>query len=175
MNPNKDYKDFLIHQEHKSSSELDRKVMALVKDELNPPHFLVLVKLLIIQAFIGLMTMLYCPQFNFSLTNNYDLFHYFHHTYGEKVCMMICGSIFMGSGAIFSSYILKEAEILKIRKSRFLYYLALTGIFLTTFIVLGADLYLTLTTYWTIGALCSGLFLFDINTLIRNKVIKLTS
>ena len=74
---NNDYQDFL-QSDHQSPKELDAKIKNSIHEKMNPSHKLVFMKLISIQGFIGFVTMLFCPQFNFSLTNNYDLFHYFH-------------------------------------------------------------------------------------------------
>ena len=142
-----------------------------MKADLHPSHSIVFFKLLIIQSFIGFLTLIFCPQFNQSLTNNFELFHYFHHHFGEKICMMICGSIFMGSGALLAAYLLKRSEVLKIKKSVFLYYATLSIIALSSFFLLGADIYLRLSTYWLVGSTIGGFVLFELNRLIRNKFL----
>lgn len=165
----KDFKSF-ENDELTPSIELDRKILSYVQSDLNPGHLFVFIKLLMIQGFIGTLTLLFCPQFNLSLTNNYQLFHYFHHRFGEYVCMMICGSIFIGSGAIFASYLLKNNEIKIIKNSLFLYFIALGLAFLSLFMLLGASFYLKLTTFWFFGAFLSGVLFFGTSVIIRQKI-----
>ena len=169
-NKNKDYLDFMNSEGVNSPDKLNNKILDYVKNDLNPSHKIVFGKLLSIQAFIGFFTLTFCPQFKLSLTNNYALFHYFHHNFGESICMAICGSIFVGSGALLAAYILKASEIRKIKYSRFLYYLSITSIALTTFLILGADIYLNLVIFWFIGAYFGGLLLFEMNRIIRKAV-----
>lgn len=168
---NKDFQDFLNSDKFSPSKELDDKILSFVKKDLEPSHFIVFSKLLSIQTFIGVITLLFCPQFNLSLTNKYDLFHYFHHTFGESICMMICGSIFIGSGAIFASYLLKSSEVRKIHKSNFLYYLSISIIATSVFMILGTNTYIKLISFWFIGATISGILMFEINRIIRQKLI----
>ena len=59
--------------------DLSERILSFVQSDLNPSHKIVFTKLLAIQGFIGFLTLLFCPQFNLSLTNNFELFHYFHH------------------------------------------------------------------------------------------------
>jgi len=165
---NKDYNDFL-NSRHKPSERLNKAILQMVQSELNPSHKVVFGKLTLIQGFIGLITMLFCPQFNFSLTNNYDLFHYFHMTFGHQVCMIICGSIFLGSGAVFASYLLNEGEINKIRNSRFFYYMALSIMAVSTFMIFGAEVYLNLLVFWLVGAIGGGIISFEVNRIIRKE------
>ena len=167
---NRDFLDFMNSEEINPPDELSNKILDYVKNDLNPSHKIVFGKLLGIQAFIGFFTLIFCPQFNLSLTNNYELFHYFHHNFGESICMAVCGSIFIGSGALLAAYILKASEIRKIKHSRFLYYFSITSIILTTFLLLGADVYLKFAMFWFIGAYTGGLVLFEINRVIRKAV-----
>lgn len=172
---NKDFNDFLQEntrkgvQDNKVSPELDKSILNFVNKDLNPDHKVVLFKLTLIQGFIGLLTMLFCPQFNFSLTNNYDLFHYFHMNFGHAICMITCGCIFLGSGAIFASYILSQGEINKIKNSKFLYYTGVSIITVSCFMLLGADIYLNLLIYWLFGAIGGAVTLFELNLILRKS------
>jgi hypothetical protein len=170
---NKDFLDFCDSSNSKTPERLNTNILKYVKNDLDPSHTLVFSKLLAIQAFVGILTLLFCPQFNFSFTNNAEIFHYFHHKFGEQFCMAICGVIFIGSGSIFASYILKASEVNKIKKSEFLYYFSITTIALSSFIILGAEVYLNLTFFWFIGAMLGGISLFEINRIIRRYCLSL--
>lgn len=168
-----DFKDFQLG--HKSPpKDLDVKVLDLVRSELNPSIKLITTKLFVIHGFIGLVTMLFCPQFNLSLTNNYEAFHYFHHTFGEIACNIICGSIFLGAGALFASSILSFPEIKKVKESSLLYYSGLSIIFVTTFYTLGVETYLSVVFFWMIGAIVSSYLVVNLGVLARVKLRKLT-
>jgi hypothetical protein len=169
---NNDYNDF-IETKKTVPDHLSNSVINLVNSDLNPSHKVVFAKLTLIQSFIGLITMIFCPQFDFSLTNNYDLFHYFHLSFGHQICMIICGSIFLGSGAVFASYVLKEGEVNKIKESRFLYYMALSIIAVSTFMLFGAEIYLSLVVFWIMGAIGGGIIAFELNRIIRKQIINL--
>lgn len=166
---NKDYNDFLQAREVTPSS-LDKNVLNYVKSDLNPEHKAVFFKLTLIHGFIGLITMLFCPQFNFSLTNNFDLFHYFHMNFGHQVCMMICGCIFLGTGSIFATYILSQGEINKIKSSRILYFTALSILAVSLFMLFGAKIYLNLVFFWLLGSVFGATALFEINRVIKNAL-----
>lgn len=170
---NKDYNSFTKNNSDSPSPELSTFLKSKIAKELQPDTKIVLLKLLAIQGIIGTLTMLFCPQFNLSLTNNHELFHYFHRNYGDIVCMLICGSIFMGTSAFFSSYILNFAEIKRIKESRILFNIATTGILVSILLILGADIYIKLFFFWLIGALISSISLFEINTYIKQKVFLL--
>lgn len=166
-----DYQDFINSEEINPPKELDEKILSFVKKELDPSHQAIFLKLIGIQAFIGLLSMLFCPQFNLSLTNSYDLFHYFHYNFGESICMLICGSIFVGSGAIFAAYTLNLAEVKKIHKSSFLYFTSISILSISVFMILGTKLYLNLVFFWFIGATLSSVILFNFNKVVRSKIL----
>ena len=109
---NKDYEDFINSEGSMPPQELDTKIISFVRYDLSPDMKIVFSKLLGIQAFVGVLTLLFCPQFELSLTNNHDLYHYFHYTFGTYGCFAICGALFIGSGAIFASYLLLDREYL---------------------------------------------------------------
>lgn len=164
-----DFNDFISPKaSQETTPEIDQKVLSFIKSELDPESKTVFMKLVLVQAFIGLTTMLFCPQFNFSLTNNYDLFHYFHKTFGHQVCMIICGCIFLGSGAIFAASILKEGEIRKIQQSKWLAYPALSILTIGIFMLAGAKIYLNLVAFWMIGAIGGGLIFFELTILTNH-------
>lgn len=167
---NKDYNDFL-QAKKTTPSRLDKNILNYVKSDLNPEHKVVFFKLMLIHGFIGIITMLFCPQFNFSLTNNFDLFHYFHTNFGHQVCMMICGCIFLGTGSIFATHILSQGEVNKIKSSRLLYFTALSIVAVSLFMLFGAKIYLNLVSFWLIGSILGSVIFFELNRLIKNKFL----
>jgi len=166
---NKDYEDFLNSEGIGPSKELDDKIINYVKYDMNPDMKIVFVKLLGIQTFIGILTLLFCPQFEISLTNNHDLYHYFHYTFGTYGCFAICGALFVGSGAIFASYLLKKSEVRKIRSNKSLCYLAISLIAVSLFILFGAEVYLTAALAWLVGAVLGGLLMVEVNGIFRDS------
>lgn len=169
---NEDFLEFKNTKDASPPEDLSNKILNFVKADLDPSHKTVFSKLLVIQSFIGILTLTFCPQFSLSLTNSYDLFHYFHHKFGESICMAICGSIFMGSGALFAAYILKSNEIKKIRESKLLYYTSISIIALSCFLLLGTEVYLNLALYWLVGATIGGLSIFELSRLLRRNIFQ---
>ena len=83
---------------------------------------------------------------------------------------MICGFIFIGSGSLLATYTLKLSELKKIKDSKILYYFGITSIALTSFLILGADIYLKLAFFWFLGASFGGIIVFEINQNIREYI-----
>ena len=170
---NKDYEDFINSEGSMPPQELDTKIISFVRYDLSPDMKIVFSKLLGIQAFVGVLTLLFCPQFELSLTNNHDLYHYFHYTFGTYGCFAICGALFIGSGAIFASYLLKKSEVKKIRSNKSLCYLAISLIAVSLFILFGAEIYLTAALAWLIGAILGGLLMVEINGFFRDSFLSI--
>jgi hypothetical protein len=168
-----DFEIFEKLDDQAPTEKISNEILSFVNLDLNPTHKSVFIKLLSIQAFIGFLTLLFCPQFQLSLTNSHQVFHYFHHTFGEQMCMILCGSIFIGTGAFFASYLLKFSEIKKIRESKFLYYISISSIALSSFMIQGAEIYLNLMAFWFIGACTSGLIMFEISFKIKRELFNL--
>ena len=171
----KNFNDFLNSKGTNPPKQVSENILQYVSNDLNPSHLKVLMKLIAVQGFIGTVTLLFCPQFNLSLTNNYDVFHFFHRTFGHYGCMAVCGAIFVGSGALFASYILKVSELRKIRESKYLHLVTVTGISITLFLLIGAEVYVETSIFWSIGALTSGITMIEINKFLRLKVLKFYS
>jgi hypothetical protein len=166
---NKDFKDFINSPTQLPPESLNRHIQGLVKKDLNPDFKVVFFKLFSIQAFIGILTMLFCPQFEMSLTNQDQLFHYFHHTFGVYGCFAVCGVLFIGTGAIFASHLLNINEVRKVRSHRILYYFSLTGLAVSFFLFLGAQVYFEMLAAWMFGAIVGGVSLFEFNCVLRDK------
>ena len=165
---NKDLKDFIQNNEMNPSSKLDDTVLSFVKDDLAYNKKTIFMKLVLIQSFIGILTLLFCPQFQLSLTNSHELFHYFHHTFGKNICMMICGSIFVGSGALFAGTVLNLRELRIINDSKLLFYVMISIFALFIFSIINTELYLTLSLFWLVGASLAGITMFSIGLSFKN-------
>jgi hypothetical protein len=153
-------------------NELKQSVHQKIAEKLNPAKHILFSKLALIQAFIGTLTLLFCPQFRFSLTANDQLYHYFHYTFGHYGCMIACGALFLGSGMIFAGFILNEDEIRNIKKSRTLFISAISGVSLTIFMLIGAEVYLDIALYWIVGTLIGGLLSFETSSILKVKALK---
>jgi len=163
IDPNlaQEFEDFKTNERHSAPSELSQNILRSVTSELDPDHKLVFFKLLSIQAIVGTLTLIFCPQFNFSLTNNFKIFHFFHQHFGHYGCSMVCGSLFLGTGALIASQILKKPEVQKIKQSKLLYFVSLSGIGVLCFFFLGAQVYLDAALLWIAGAILGSVVLLE--------------
>ena len=167
----KDFEDFLKADGFSPESKLSEGIISFVRRDLNPPHSLVFMKLLLIQTFVGIITMLFCPQFDMSLTSSYELFHFFHRHFGRLMCMAICGGIFVGSGAIVGAFVLDKPQLKKVSNSPLLYYFSISSIFLAVFLLLGVETYLDISIAWILGAALVGSVMHLVSKKARQMIL----
>ena len=108
-----DFKDFQGGGPDLPSQNIRDRINSRVHRLLDPPHGIVFSKLFMIQGIIGFLSMSFCPQFELSLTNRYELFHFFHRNFGAEICMAMCGGIFIGCGAFCAALLLKDPKYKK--------------------------------------------------------------
>lgn len=165
----KDYHSFLQDHSQDSSSASDSLILDHVKAQLNPKVSTVYIKLLFTQAVVGISTLLFCPQFSLSLTNQHDLFHFFHRNLGHQICMAICGIIFIGTGSLVAASLLRRNELKLINNNLILFTVSITAIAVTSFLFVGAQVYLDALAFWYLGAVLSSCLFFKVGAKLRLK------
>lgn len=169
----KDYDEFCSYDRSEVPDFLNTAVLKGVEKDLNPSWGRVVGKLVFLQGFVGLLTLLFCPQFELSLTAHTELYHYFHRHFGLYGCMAICGAIFMGSGAVAAAFILRFSELNLILRSKYLLSFALSGIAVVMFLIFGAETYLSLALSWIAGGSIATILAFDGGKVARSLLLRL--
>jgi hypothetical protein len=167
----KDFQDFCDSNSQSPSKNLDNTILNYVAEDLRPSGFHCYFKLFSVHAFVGVLTMLFCPQFGLSLTNNYELFHYFHLTFGMAICTALCAGIFMGTGALVAGFVLNSNEIKVIRQKAFLTYLSIASLFALIFITLETSTTDTEKQIWGVSAALVGYLLFQTSRSLKQKFV----
>ncbi|MDH5581141.1 MAG: hypothetical protein OEY33_04485 [Bdellovibrionales bacterium] len=162
-----EFKDFLNNESVSPNKSLDEKVLNHVQRDLKITPTQLFLKIFGIHTIVGLLTLLFCPQFELSLTNNHEVFHFFHRTFGPYICMMICGVIFVGTGSLLVGGIINFRDLSIIHKHPFLYFSGITGFFILGFIIFGAKIYLESVLFWALGSILSSVIFFECIRLIR--------
>ena len=99
---------------------VSEKIHKAVAGDLRPLIWKVLLKFGMIQAVVAFMTLLVCPQFEVDLgIVRHDDTH-LRALLGEFGYMVLCGAIFLSSGAILATIILRVEELRAIRKGEYL-------------------------------------------------------
>lgn len=163
-----DFKEFLNAGDAAPPKGVTEKILAQVDKDLNPPAWSVFGKLALVQAVVGTLTLLFCPQFGISILPGMGLMHLFMQ-FGATVCMAACGVIFLGAGALVSSLVLKPEEVKIIRRNRTLQLAILSTLSIGTFICLGASVVATLGGAWIVGSTIGGVLTLELGWYIRSQ------
>ncbi len=166
-----DFKQFCQSSTERPPAALEQALLSQIDRDLHPSGRVVFFKLLALQSLVGVLTLLFCPQFHLSLTANDELFHFFHRTFGEVICMSLCGAVFVGTGSVIAVLLLSPPEMRLIRETASLHYFALSSIFLCSFLLLGAEFYLELISSWLIGASLFGALGFELTAKLKMSFV----
>ncbi len=159
-NLNEDYLDFLGSESKRPPLKLKESIASFVHKELNPSFLKVFARLFSIQAIVGFVTLLICPQFEVAIANNQQVVVVLERYFGMHGCMAICGAIFVGSGALVASFLMKPEEIRKVRVGMFYEFPLIALIALLAFFILNQSIMPVMAVSWIIGASLAGILFF---------------
>ena len=161
-----DYQSFLA-----SSTEppkgLDQLVNSSIQRAFHPPMAWILTMAAAIYLASGIGVLLICPQLGLTLASKGGvmLLFMFLGTYG---CMAACGALFLGTGALFTSLLLKPEELLRIRHHRWVLFPTFGLVALAIVIGFGAETLLGLAIAWWIGTWLGESAGFEFGWRLRN-------
>jgi len=150
---------------------VSESILGHVRTSLNPSSSSVFLKLTLIHFIVGVATLALCPQFGVSLTSSMGLMHYLMQ-FGESVCMMGCGAVFVGSSLLVASLVLRPEEVKVLRKNRVLQILSLSTLSLALLIGVGGEVVLSFGLAWVLGAILGGTGLLQIGWTIRRAAVQ---
>jgi hypothetical protein len=158
----KEYKDFLDAKDVDVPAELSQKILVNIHARMNPSILKILVKLLAIHIPIGTLSLLICNQFGMSpFKTNFSLSEYFMN-YGHSFCMFCCGVIFVSLSVLISGLLLNTDEVRALRKKSYLQSFLLGLISLMIFILLGAQVVMSIGLLWLLGGVIGGIMSSEI-------------
>lgn len=163
---NAEFEEFLEADCASVPSTLSDQVLNSVFQKLYPSFWQVLGKLAIVQAAGGALTLLFCPQFGVSLSNNYGLMYYLMQ-YGENVCMAGCGALFTGVCLLIASLAMKPEEVRVLREHRLLQVGTVAALSLGSLLCLSTDVAERIALIWALGAIVGGLATLELGWSIR--------
>lgn len=158
---NNEFEEFCSYDSTDVPDHVSRAVLSHVERDLDPHWPAVFAKLVLLQGFVGMLTLFFCPQFDLSFTANDQVYHYLHRHFGLYGCMAVCGALFMGSGAVLAAFVLRFSEIDLILSSKYLSSFALSGLAVIAFMIFGAEVYLGLAVSWIVGGAIASIFAID--------------
>ncbi|MBS1963240.1 MAG: hypothetical protein JST04_13575 [Bdellovibrionales bacterium] len=150
---------------------LSETVLGTIRSELNPSSASVFLKLTLIHFFVGFATLSMCPQFGVSLTSSMGLMQYLM-KYGEGVCMLGCGALFLGASVLVASFVLKPEEVKVLRRNRVLLLSSLAALSLGILVGVGGEVVATLGLVWVLGAVVGGSGLMQLGWTLRKLAIQ---
>ena len=162
-----DFDDFINSTPLNPPKELSNRVLGMIREKLNPKFLTLFTKLGVIQAFLGALSLLVCPQYGISFSGNDSLYLTFQKYLGPHGCMIACGVIFTSIAALASVVILERPEIKKIFKFQWFIFPVVAIAFLTLFTCVVREFYLNVSLLWLSGALLGYLVTFDLGYMIR--------
>lgn len=165
-----DFDAFISIRSTRIPFSLEEKVLGDIEKQINPSLVKVFTKALSIHFLVSLLTLLFCPQFGFSLVSYFDLSSYLM-KFGHTVCMIGCGAIFVGLSFASMSLLLKPEEIRVLREQKSFHLLSLSGLSLGAFLCFGADIVLVAGATWLLGAALGGYLMLEFGWKTRKFLI----
>ena len=163
-----DYKDFLDSDGASVPQDLRQNTQEKIVALLKPSAWLVFFKLIGIHSLVGSLSLAVCHQFEMNpFQTNVSLAHWFMSMGGHGACMIFCGVLFVGGSVLAAGCLLSREEVRALRRTEFLQILALGVLSLVAFKLVGAELVLTFTGLWLLGALLGGFLAAEISAKLR--------
>lgn len=169
MNPKleKEFAEFMSTKGSTPPQALSEAILARVQTDLNPSALRVFSKLIAIHATTAVVTLSVCPQFGFRVFGQgMGLMHYFM-AFGTYGCMIACGAFFTGMSLLIAALVLRAEEIRKIHQNRILSLGAVTLLSLGFFIMVDADILLSLALTWFVGAMLGSWITLEVGWTLR--------
>ena len=146
---------------------VSEKIHKAIAGDLRPLIWKVLLKFGMIQVAVAFMTLLVCPQFEVDLgIVRHDDAH-LRALLGELGYMALCGAIFLSSGAILATIILRVEELRAIRKGEYLYLFIASALALMIFWQLGTPTVFASYAAWFAGAFGGSMAAFEMVKRLR--------
>lgn len=118
----------------------DDQVLTTIKDDLYPGNFYVLTKFILIQFVAALMTLSICPQFGIGLFGGHHGVLHYVMSYGEIVCGLFCGSLFVGVSCVVSLLFLNREQLRGIYRKKMWLIPSISFFYLSSLMITGTSL-----------------------------------
>jgi hypothetical protein len=161
----KEFQDLINAVDSVPTAKMSQRILSKVAKDLNPPVWVVFTRLTFLVLAVGTITLRVCPHLGIDLFPGMGSFF---SGLGETICMILCGGIFFGAGALAGSLILRPEEVKIIRHNKVLQLALLAILSVVTYIYLGDSIVATLGFAWIAGSTLSGLATLEIGWYIRS-------
>jgi len=159
-----DFNEFASIESNAVPKEITDQILKTTHNALNPSAWIILFKLLGIHSVVGTLSLGLCNQFGINpFHTNFSLSNYFMEI-SHSFCMTMCGILFISLSIIFASLIFRQEEFRVLYKNSLLLTFTLSSFSLGIFILLGAEISLSIGLLWFFGAMFGGILsAFTIN------------
>jgi hypothetical protein len=164
------FNDFINNDKTSMPANLKEKISRDIVMRLNPSRIHVFLRLMIVQLVVGIIVLVFCPQFGIGFFPDTFLAHLFM-MYGDFVCNLICGGIFMGSTVLVIPFTFSADELRVLKHSRFLNFTSISIISLAVFTLLGAEFQFLLYVAWLGGGVLTALLGLNIASRVFNRLL----
>lgn len=165
-----EFKEFMVVQPVAPPDELSRKILEMVRRDLNPAAWLVFLKIALIHVVVGTLSLLLCPQFGIHFSSGFDLLASFMQ-FNPYACMFACGLIFLSGTALVATLLLRPEEVRVIRQTKILQLSILGLLSLTTFFCFGAPVITGLGIAWFLGSVFGGAVTLEFGWKMRKHLV----
>jgi len=165
-NWSEEYQHFMQGEEIYPPQHVYESVRNLVHRDLCPSYSTIFAKISLLHITVGSLSLLLCSQFG--MGKGLTLVHYFMR-WGDLVCMMACGSLFLGLTTGVAGMILSQTELRRIRQTGYSMIAVLGLASLLVFLSFGAEIAVNYALAWLFGALLTGVIGTELSLGIKGK------
>ena len=145
----------------------DARIMWRVKTDLQPPIGWLYAKFATIEAAAGVATLSVCPQFGGAFGWDYGVFDGISEQGGFFSVFLVCGLLFVVTGAALSALLLGVNELKAITTGKYIYYLGFAVAAFLSFYAVGAQIIWLSAAPWILGAYLGNLLGFGVVSRLR--------
>lgn len=154
-----EFKNFMEVEPAHVPRETSRGLFERLKGELLPSAWRVFAKLMGIHFVAGTLSLAICDQFGITpFQTGFSLAEYFMH-YGHSVCMILCGTIFVGFSVVLAWILLERNEMRVVAEKSWMQVPVLAVSSILVFHLLGSNSAFIDDLFWLIGAIASGIMI----------------
>lgn len=163
-----EYEEFLNADKSEMPEDVHQRVLAKLKQLVEPSAFVVFLKVLGIHSVIGFLSLSICHQFGLNPFNtDKSLADWMMHVGGHHACMVGCGVLFVGLSLFLAGYFLSIEEVIALKRTKVLQTLSLGVISMSLLIAVGAQVALTIGALWFVGAMIGGMVAVETSLILK--------
>jgi len=148
---------------------LSEKVGAAIHKLLNPSPLAVFAKLVLVAGIASSVSLLFCPQFGYG-TNGPGLMMFLMDI-SPLLCHFGCGVLFVGVGVLASTFILRQEELMVLKRTKFLQVSAFSASMLGMFLCMGSHGFFLMELMWLVGGIVGGVLSVYAGSIVRERLL----